>query len=465
MKSSKSSQSAVFIGPLRLDPARGVLSANTSPLPVGPRVVALLAALAERPGEVVTKDDLLDRVWPGEDVGESNVAQSVYVARKVLREHGLGEAIVTVPRRGYRLVAEVRPFEVAAGVDTVPTAPPPRPRVHPLRALWVLAGVLLALTIGGATARGTVTSPALSPHGAELYRLGRFYWNRRTLADLAHGAALFTEVTRSDPRSPLGYSGLADSELMLADYTMRPRDRVTHVARAREAVRAALALGPRSAEAHTSYAELLSLGDHDSAAADAEFRRALALDPGYATAHQWYGVSLLFEQQLAAARQELQQAVVLDPTSAARTQWLAEAAYYQRRYGEAIGYVQRTLELDPHRGGALRELGLGYELAGDYKRAIAAFMRLRASDDDPDGAPALLAEAHARAGHRTEARTWLMLALRRRPHDYDTALALLADGQHTRALKMLAGVHEGDKGSYIALDIDPRLDSLRGRYQ
>ncbi len=71
------------------------------------RVVATLAALVERAGDVVTKGEILDRVWAGEDVGESNVAQSVYTLRKILREHGLSDAIATVPRRGYRFVAPV----------------------------------------------------------------------------------------------------------------------------------------------------------------------------------------------------------------------------------------------------------------------------------------------------------------------------------------------------------------------
>jgi len=95
------------IGPFELDVARHVLSLAGEPLPLGPRVVDTLAALVERAGAVVTKDELLDRVWIGEDVGESNVAQSVYTLRKVLRAHGLGAAIATVPRRGYRFVGAV----------------------------------------------------------------------------------------------------------------------------------------------------------------------------------------------------------------------------------------------------------------------------------------------------------------------------------------------------------------------
>ncbi|HWT07185.1 MAG TPA: winged helix-turn-helix domain-containing protein, partial [Xanthomonadales bacterium] len=92
---------------MELDAARHVLTLGGEPLALGPRVVDTLTALVERAGAVVTKDELLDRVWAGEDVGESNVAQSVYTLRKVLREHGLGAAIATVQRRGYRFTAAV----------------------------------------------------------------------------------------------------------------------------------------------------------------------------------------------------------------------------------------------------------------------------------------------------------------------------------------------------------------------
>lgn len=458
MKSSRSSQNAHLIGPLRLDPERKVLSAGGIPLGVGPRVVATLAALIESRGEVVTKDELLDRVWPGEDVGESNVAQSIYVLRKIFREYGLGEAVVTVPRRGYRFTAEVRAADVpAVESPAAPQATARRPLAQ-LRVLWSLAAALLAMTIGGATAQNAAPAPALGARGAELYRLGRFYWNRRTLADMAHAVSLFTAVTRSDPNSPLGYSGLADSELMIADYADRAVHPELHLARAAAAVRSALAADPRSAEAHTSYGELVMMREHDIAASNAEFRRAIALDPSYATAHHWYGVSLLEHGRRREALRELQQAVVLDPASSARAQWLAIAAYEERHFADAIGYNQRALELDPQRSGVLRGLGLAYELAGDYDHAIAVFMRMRASPHDADDAPPLLAEAYARAGHLAAARTWLRVAMRRRPRDFDTALALLASGEHARAVALLGAIVHDESYS----PEDPRLDPLRG---
>ncbi|HYZ16101.1 MAG TPA: tetratricopeptide repeat protein [Candidatus Acidoferrum sp.] len=447
-----------MIGPLRLDGQRKTLSAGGIPLGVGPRVVATLAALVERRGEVVTKDELLDGVWHGEDVGESNVAQSVYVLRKIFREHGLGEAIVTVPRRGYRFTGAVRRADEEISATDPPAA---RPRHGArVRALWNLAAAVLVMTIGGATGRSSSPSPALGARGAELYRLGRFYWNRRTLPDLAHAVALFTAVTRSDPHSPLGFSGLADSELMIADYADRAVHQDLHLERAAAAVRSALAADPRSAEAHTSYGELLLMRTRDVAASNAEFRRAIALDPAYANAHHWYGVSLLEHGSRREALRQLQQAVVLDPTSSARAQWLAIAAYYERHFADAIGYNQRALELDPQRSGALRGLGLAYELAGDYEHAVAVFKRMRATPGDADDAPGLLAEAYARAGHLTAAKRWLEIAIRRRPHDLDTALALLAVGEHARAVAVLNAISRAEWGTYSP--DDPRLDPLRG---
>jgi DNA-binding winged helix-turn-helix (wHTH) protein/Tfp pilus assembly protein PilF len=458
------------IGPFRLDPSRDVLCLAGEPVALGPRVVATLAALVERVGEVVTKDEILDRVWAGEDVGESNVAQSVYTLRKVLREHGLGEAIATVPRRGYRFTAAVellaeppraampvRPASAAVAADD-----------HAGRARrWLTAAISVALVFLAAVpaARAIPHAPPLSARGAELYRLGRYYWNLRTPAGLATSARLFATVVASDRRSPLGYAGLADAELMIADYMKGRVKPVPHFARARAAIRTALALDPSSAAAHTSLGMLRFAADRDPAGADAEFRRAIALDPGYAVAHHWYGTTLLERGRLADATRELRAAAVLDPVSAATGGWLAEASYLRGHYGEAIVYARRALDLDPHRHGALRRLGLAYELAGDLPHAIDAFRRLRREGPEVDEAPALLAEAYARAGNRTAARAALRDALRVHPRYGDTALAMLALGERERGLTLLSAMLPSES-DYPSLE-DPRVvpfrDALRRR--
>jgi DNA-binding winged helix-turn-helix (wHTH) protein/tetratricopeptide (TPR) repeat protein len=449
------------LGPLRLDADRGLLTFRGEPLALGPRVVATLAALVERAGEVVTKDEILDRVWGREDVGESNVAQSVYTLRKVLREHGLGAAIATVPRRGYRFVATV---EALLHGPVAPVAPR-EARVAAAtggwsarRWLWASAAVLALLAVGAPpTARDLNSPPALSARGTELYRLGRYYWNLRTRAALDKSARLFAAVVASDPRNPLGYAGQADADLMIADYGRHAVKAAVFEARARREVAAALALDPRSAAAHTSLAMLRSAVDHDVAGSLAEFRRAIVLDPNYAVAHHWYGIALFERGRLAEASRELHRATELDPVSPATSGWLAEVAYFDHRYGDAITYARRALDLDPRRSGALEMLGLAYELNGDLPHAIAAFERMRGGPEDAY-APALLAEAYARAGRGAAARAALRSAVRLHPRDGDTAFALLAVGERARGLAILAHMRPGHSESPLP---DPRLEPFR----
>jgi DNA-binding winged helix-turn-helix (wHTH) protein/tetratricopeptide (TPR) repeat protein len=448
------------IGPFELDAARGVLALRGEPLALGPRVVATLTALVERAGEVVTKDEILDRVWAGEDVGESNVAQSVYTLRKVLRDHGLGDAIATIPRRCYRFAAavEVRP-DTPRGPMVVRRVPVPQPRGAAGRWLSAAFSVALVFLAAVPSARAVSQAAPLSARGAELYRLGRYYWNMRTPAGLTKSTRLFAAVTASDPRSPLGYAGLADADLMRADYQIDRLKPAHYFARARGEIRTAIALDPDSAVAHTSLGMLRFAADHDVRGSEAEFRRAIALDPGYAVAHHWYGTTLLQGGRVADALRELRSAITLEPAAPATGAWLAEASYYGGRYADAIVYSHLALDLDPHLGGALRRLGLAYELAGDVPRAIAVFERLRRSGPDASAAPALLAEAYARIGRREAARAALRDAVRLHPHDGDTAFAMLALGERKRGLAILAG--RPDMMYKTAPLQDPRIEPFR----
>ena len=463
------------IGPLELDADRLVLSRAGEPLALGPRVVATLAVLVARAGEVATKDEILDAVWTGEDVGESNVAQSVYTLRKVLREHGLDNAIATIPRRGYRFTAPVErpaqtlPEEIAprhppVAAATASPRTPPNAGTGSRRAVsgWLTAALSIALVFLAAVpaARAVPHAPPLSARGAELYHLGRYYWNLRTPAGLAKSRTLFAAVVASDPRSPLGFAGLADADLMTVDY----RHEVAHdragaarsFARARAEITKAFVLDRNSAATHASAGMLHSMGDNDKRAAEAEFRRAIALDPGYAVAHHWYGTMLFGEGRLAEASRELRAAMSLEPVAAATDVWLAETAYYQHRYADAIAYSRRALDLDPRRLDALRRLGLAYELAGDLPRAIAVFKRLRESGFEPDDASALLAEAYARSGRPEAARAALRRA--RRANEGNTAMAMLALGERARGLSLIGAMRKKYGAPTL---LDPRFEPYR----
>ena len=119
------------LGPFRLDTKDNLLFRGSEPLALGRRAIALLRALVERPGALVSKDALIEAAWPGQAVEESNLTVQIAALRKVLGEVPGGDRwIETMPRRGYRFIAPV----VAADADaiappTVDAAPDPAP-VH-----------------------------------------------------------------------------------------------------------------------------------------------------------------------------------------------------------------------------------------------------------------------------------------------------------------------------------------------
>ena len=133
-------------GAFRLDPVEKVLSHEAQPVALTPKAVDTLVALVERHGRLVSKDELLRLVWPDAYVEENNLAQNISTLRRVLGESGGERIIETVPKRGYRFVAEVtKEFVAAEPVDTE-TSPEPRSG-HRVTVWSVAAAVAIALTI------------------------------------------------------------------------------------------------------------------------------------------------------------------------------------------------------------------------------------------------------------------------------------------------------------------------------
>ena len=137
-----------------------------------------------------------------------------------------------------------------------------------------------------------------------LYLKGRFWWNRRTQADIAQGIRYFEQAIAEDPGYALAYSGLADSYALDLDYRGVPV--VEGMERAKAEARKAIELDETLAEAHTSLGWVTFIYDWDWRAADREFRRAIELNPRYSTARQWYAWYLMamgrFDEALAEGR-------------------------------------------------------------------------------------------------------------------------------------------------------------------
>ncbi|HZY97795.1 MAG TPA: winged helix-turn-helix domain-containing protein [Candidatus Cybelea sp.] len=457
-------------GPFQLDAERLLLLDRGEPIPIGPKVVETLLALVEHPGEVFAKSALLSRIWPEGYVDEANLAQNIYVLRKTLRARWNVDAIETIPRRGYRFVATVERHDDIARPEPVVT------RVIPARLRFggfaTIAAFGLALVAGlvltFATSRGVGARSNLSPEGARLYEIGRYYWNLRTRDGIAKSVEYFSRVVDSDPRDARGYAALASADAMMADYEYGSAPPKVYVARARAYARKALVLNPDSGEAYAVLGmlatEKMSGSMPNLAEAFKDLRRAIALDPASGPAHEWYGVALLEKGLIAQGYAELDKAAQLDPLSVATTAWLGTAAYLERRYGDAVAYAHETLDLSPQRSDAYATLGLSYEALGDDSRAIAAFQRLAQICSHCVGqAAALLAPVYARSNRIAQAHAEIMVAQAhwRDVAPEDLALAFAAVGDRGAALSWLRRSH----GGYVAAEIanDPRFAGLRPR--
>ena len=178
-----------------------------------------------------------------------------------------------------------------------------------------------------------------------LYLKGRSHWNRRTPEGFRQAVDYFKRAIAEDPGYALGYSGLADSFSMMRVYDPDPPPDV--LIQARAAALHALKLDPQLAEAHASLGTVLIMNG-DPAAAEAELKRAIDLEPRYATAHHWYGLLLtrmLFRPRAGVG--ELELARQLDPASSPIMAMLVGAYYNAGMHQRALATERELRVLDP----------------------------------------------------------------------------------------------------------------------
>ncbi|HEY4283317.1 MAG TPA: tetratricopeptide repeat protein [Chthoniobacterales bacterium] len=307
--------------------------------------------------------------------------------------------------------------------------------------------------------------PTANSEAYELYLKGRFYWNKRTGADLLKAIDYFNQAIAKDPNYALAYSGLADSYLLLPPYgAAAPKDSVPQ---AKVAVKKALELDDTLAEAHASSARIISGFDFDSIKAIAEFKRALQLNPNYATAHHWFGSGPLlalgqFDESIAEAKRSIE----LDPLSLINNADFGNDYYYARRYDEAIAQLRQTVEMEPRFYLARYYLGQALQAKGQLSEAIAEYRRAAEVNDDPF-VLALLGQAYARVGQQAEANKILAQlnqeAKSRYVGAYGLGLIFLGLGDKNRAMDELERAYrENDGNDIYNIRIDPMLDDLRG---
>jgi serine/threonine-protein kinase len=300
-------------------------------------------------------------------------------------------------------------------------------------------------------------APTVNPQAHDAYLRGRFHSSLWTEAAIEQARGYFRQSIRLDTNYALAYVGLAQTYII----GPFPRD---STARAVPLVDRALQLDSGLAEAHAALAGIKFRHDRDWPGADAEFRRALELNPSYAEAHHLYSHLLLALGRNAESLIASQRALSLDTRSPAMTTHLGVHYIATREYDLAIEQYHRALALDPTFAEAHFQLGWALLAKGEYQEAIARLEGLLALRVDPVDL-ALLGYAYARGGRPFEARRMLgelqKQAARHYVPSYYLALLHVGLGQTAESFQWLERAYEDGEVFMSELTWNPLWDSVR----
>jgi len=605
----QAAQSLFAFGPFHLDPAQRLLFRDAEVVSLTPKALDTLLVLVENRGRLLTKDELLERVWPGTFVEEVTLAKNISTLRKALGDApGGGEYIETHSKRGYRFVAEVRKVEPetmavpapAPFQDQAAPGAPPRSVSNAWRvpaivlvcllfaggALWhrsrsqvapVGTKIMLAVLpfenlsgdpeqeyfsnglteemithlgrldpgrlgviartsamqykgahkdarqignelhvdyllegsvrregsrvrisaqliqvsdqshrwaedydrqmsdilavqseVAGAIAQEIrlkltpeehsrlQNARAVNPEAYEDYLKGRYFWNKRTVEGHRKAIEFFEKAVVLDPNYAQAYAGLADASAGLGSWANTVMPRREAMSQARTAAQKALALDESLADAHASLGFVRMHYDWDFAGAEKEFQRAIALDPGYATAHHWYAYDLVALARLDDALAEIRRAQKADPLSVIIVRDVGEMLLFEGRDDEAIVQCRKAQEMDPDFGLTHWLLGLAYQRKGQSRKAMEE-MDAAGRSTNPNAAGVVF----ALQGKRAEAHRLLAHLEKDYGSALDRAIVYVNLREKNMAFASLEKAVEERDGGLIIMRFTPEWGPIR----
>jgi DNA-binding winged helix-turn-helix (wHTH) protein/TolB-like protein/Flp pilus assembly protein TadD len=255
------------------------------------------------------------------------------------------------------------------------------------------------------SARSTVASGTLPTLGGTkdstaylLYANGRYALARSTEPSLVLAIGYFEKAIERDPQFALAQVGLADCYMVLGVFGMRPPAET--LPRARDAVLKALQIEPRLAGAYGTLGHIKMQYDRDWDGAEADFARAIALNPSLSEPHMYWGVLLGMRGELERGLEELKQAQQLEPLLTLPKTRAASLLYFAHRYDDAIAQISESLALDDRPGIAHALLGRVYLHTGRYDLALAEFAKIHGPTPGSFGD---VGQALALSGRRADA--------------------------------------------------------------
>ena len=231
----------------------------------------------------------------------------------------------------------------------------------------------LALRLGNEEQALLAKQYTVNAEAQKLYLQGRFLWNQRTPDSLLKSINFFEQAKEKDTNYALAYIGLADSYQLLAEYRVMPTNEA--FSKARAAATKALEIDPNLAEAHTSLAYTLAFYDWNWQEAEKQFKKAIELNPNYATARQWYSEMLLAVGRFDESYSQLRKAQELDPLSLIIQTDLAGYFYITRQYDQAIQQSNKIIELNPTFAFGYVFLWIAFEQKGEKEKAVEMLLK------------------------------------------------------------------------------------------
>jgi len=298
-----------------------------------------------------------------------------------------------------------------------------------------------------------------------LYLRGRYAWNKRTSEGVVEGIKYFEEAIAADPSYALAYTGLADSYALHIDYRNVPVHEGFE--KAKFYARKAIELDDTLAEAHASLAWSLFIYDWDWDGAEKAFRRAIELDPRYATAHQWYAFMLASQGKFDEALLEAHTAQENDPASVSVRRSLGYTYVYARKYKQAQYHMDRAIAMNPTAEETFRLQGLILTFDKQYAAAERVFREaLALAPESGTYTKVTLAYSLACAGDVAYARQIAAELEEKRKADYvspvEFAMVYIALGDTQKALDWVERAVDDRRGWSAYLRVHPVLDPLRG---
>lgn len=424
-------------GGLRFDSMRRLLFRSSEVVPVPERLALILTLLVQSNGNVVGKETLALSVWPHEAVSDANLAQHVYLLRRLLGEHARDHGyILSVFRRGYR-------FAVPVTVE------------HPT--------LVESFTADAASLGEALHAERFEPFRE--YCQGSFFLEQRTAPNLKRAIEHFEAALRADPDYVPALIGLARAQTFLATYWHVPPNVAFPFAK--KAIERALSIEPASAVAHAVRSGILAFCDWNWGEAQSESDVAVKLNPGSTfvrTNAAWMYVCIGRYRE---ALEQAQLALMMEPSSLPLRLLVARMLLHLREYSRAVAIMSNILEADPAFYLARRYRAQAQLLGGEPERAALDLDLLpQERSEDPSFRLPMLGRAYADSNDVERAEQILTTLRTMAGTDYvvywNLAIVAAGLGRSEEALSYLESAYRQRETTLVFLKSMPWFESVAG---